>query len=100
MKANIKSLIKKVNNASINKMIAHLKSPLKSGGKKPKNNTVQENPTGASLIAPVFGFCIIIDVNAMPNLQVSNNPYISAFKDRNSRINFLCNRFIIYLSMP
>jgi hypothetical protein len=41
---------------------AHFQSPLNNGGKKPKNNTVYEKPTGASFIAPVFGFSNIIDV--------------------------------------
>jgi hypothetical protein len=30
--------------------------PLKSGGKNPKKNTVQENPTGASFTWPVCEF--------------------------------------------
>lgn len=39
---------------------AHFQSPLNKAGKKPKNNVVHENPTGANLDFPVLGFLNII----------------------------------------
>ena len=41
--------------AEIRITIAHFQSPLKSGGKKPNNNTVHENPTGACLTTSYSG---------------------------------------------
>ena len=54
---NIKTNVDKpnVHKAAIRITIAHFQSPLNSGGKKPNNNTVHENPTGACLTTSYSG---------------------------------------------
>ena len=73
----------KVKNPTMKIIAAHFQSPLKIAGKKPKKNVVQEKPTGAFLISPVFGFfntnvsnaisillCLIIKKYQLPELLI------------------------------
>ena len=58
----------KVHNAVTSITIPHFQSPLKSGGKKLKKNTVHENPTGACLTTSYSG-CFRFKVeNAITNI--------------------------------
>ena len=60
MNANIRYANPKVINPTTNIISAHFQSPLISAGKKPKNNVVQENPTGASLSTPDLLLNVIV----------------------------------------
>lgn len=46
----------KVSIAEIKRITKPAQCPRKSAGKNPKNNTVQEKPTGASRTFPEWGF--------------------------------------------
>jgi hypothetical protein len=50
--------------AAINIINPYFQSPLRTGGKKPKKKTVQENPTGAFFVTSKVGCLKFIVVNA------------------------------------
>ena len=56
MNIKTKLLSPQVKNPKINSIAKPTQWLLKSGGKNPKNRTVQENPTGADFTCPVLGF--------------------------------------------
>lgn len=49
-----------VTNDAAQMITAHNQSPLSNAGKGPKNNVVQEKPTGASLTTPLLVLNVIV----------------------------------------
>ena len=74
----------RVNTEHMNIIIVHLASLLSKGVKNPKIKTVQEKPTGTSLIIPVSGFLKFIFLYAIYNIflysdKKSSTAFFAAF---------------------